>query len=246
MNKKNQFTRLYFTVLSLLILSGCISKPLQNNHVATKLILKKPYTLSNGKHLLHDFPAIDAVGNLQVVIEIPAGSNQKWEVNKATGDLKWEFKHGKPRIVQYLSYPGNYGMVPQTLLAKEAGGDGDPLDVLILGSAVARGSIVSVRPIGVLKLLDEGEQDDKIIAVLLNSELESIQSIKQLNQRFRGITEIIQIWFSNYKGPGRLQSKGFKGREEAKKIINTAIETYQQQQIKNNQYDLNRLIEPID
>ena len=46
----------------------------------------------------------------------------------------------KPREVKYLGYPGNYGMIPRTLLPKELGGDGDPLDVIVLGPAVERGS----------------------------------------------------------------------------------------------------------
>ena len=124
------------------------------------------HTLVGPKNFLKDFEPINSDGTINVVIEIPAGTAAKWEVDKKDGSLKWEFKEGKPRIVKYLGYPGNYGMVPQTLLSKELGGDGDPLDVLVLGKMVPRGSVVDAKLIGILKFLDGGEQDDKLLAVL--------------------------------------------------------------------------------
>ena len=72
------------------------------------------------------------------IVEIPAGACEKWEV-KLDGVMRWDMKDGKPRHVKYLGYPCNYGMVPRTMLGKELGGDGDPLDVLMLGPAVPRG-----------------------------------------------------------------------------------------------------------
>ena len=86
---------------------------------------------------------------------------------------------------------------------------------------------MSARPIGVLKLLDDGEQDDKIIAILLNSPLDRISSIEELRREFNGVTDILEIWFSNYKGPGKMEAKGFKGVAEARNIIKTAVLTYQ-------------------
>ncbi len=121
--------------------------------------------------------------------------NEKWEIDKITGHLEWEFKDSQPRIVKYLGYPGNYGMIPRTLLPKERVGDGDPLDVIVLGPAVPRGSILKARLIGVMKMLDNGEQDDKLIAVMLDSPLGNIKSIVELDQRFNGITQILDNWF---------------------------------------------------
>ena len=177
------------------------------------------YELISEKHLVKDYPAFADSKNINVVVEIPTGTNGKWEVDKASGNLMWEFKNGKPRIVNYLGYPGNYGMVPRTSLPKELGGDGDPLDVLIIGSAIPRGSVVEARPIGILKLLDGGEQDDKIIAVWAGSEVGNIKSIEELNEKFNGVMQIIEIWFSNYKGPGEMVSKGFGSADDAYKMI---------------------------
>jgi inorganic pyrophosphatase len=119
-------------------------------------------------------------------------------------------------------------MVPKTLLPKSMGGDGDPLDVLVLSESVPRGSVVQVKLIGILKMLDDGEQDDKLIAVHTNTPFFEINSIKELDERFEGISKITEIWFSNYKGKGRMVSNGYDGPEEAQKVLKAAIEAYQE------------------
>ena len=163
---------------------------------------------------------------LQAVIEIPAGTIDKWELNKSNGQLEWEIVNGKPRKVNYLGYPGNYGFIPQTLLSKEQGGDGDPLDVLILGPPVERGSIQKCKIIGVLKLTDDTENDDKIIAVSQNSQMYKVNDILEMENEFNGVLDIVEIWFKNYKGQRFLNSRGYRGKAEANSIINKAIEQY--------------------
>ena len=111
-------------------------------------------------------------------------------MDKEGGGLKWNFKKGKPRVLKYIGYPGNYGMVPRTLLPKELGGDGDPLDIILLGPPLNRGDVVSAKLMGVLKLLDNREQDDKLIAVQFNSPLKKSNSLKELDKQFPGIKEI--------------------------------------------------------
>ena len=186
------------------------------------------YTLKGPQSFLDGYPAITAEGWVNVVIEIPAGTNAKWEVSKPDGLLRWEKKSGKPRLVKYLGYVGNYGMVPRTLLAKEDGGDGDPLDVLVLGPAVPRGSVIPVKIIGVLRLLDRGEQDDKLIAVPIHGATLTADSLKQLERDYPGILNIIEIWFTRYKGPGKMKSKGFGDSGEAQDILNRAVRTFKQ------------------
>ena len=212
----------------LLIFLVVFMKPLlgEATEKTSNIISNNEYIFANEKHLIKDYPAFSTSGNVNVVVEIPAGTNAKWEVDKSTGELRWELKNGKPRIVSYLGYPGNYGMIPRTLFSKELGGDGDPLDVIVIGKALPRGSVVEARAIGVLKLLDDGEQDDKIIAVMSDSELGKISSIEELNREFQGITEILEIWFSNYKGLGKIQSKGYASASEALDIIETASKAY--------------------
>ena len=184
------------------------------------------YTLIGERSFLSGYPALNKDASVNVVVEIPSGSTAKWEVSKPEGQLKWEFKKGKPRVVNYLGYPGNYGMIPRTLLPKELGGDGDPLDVIVLGPAVARGSVVRVKIIGVLRLLDRGEQDDKLIAVMAGTPMYSVNSMAELDQNYAGVSTIIEHWFSHYKGPGKMQTKGFAEAKDAMTILDAAIKAF--------------------
>jgi len=168
-------------------------------------------------------------GTVRAIVEIPTGTSAKWEVSKDDPRaVYWELKDDKPRIVQYLGYPGNYGAIPGTALPKELGGDGDPLDVLVLGQAVPRGELVGVRLIGVLKMLDDGEQDDKLIAVLTaDSPFAGIESMAQLDSEFPGVSEIVNIWFSSYKGPdGGMEALGFEDAEAARAVLDAAAANY--------------------
>ena len=227
MHIKRRSIEISLILIFLLSLIGCTAttNKICLNH-AKNLYSLDQYTLAGEKHLIRDYPSIDSEGNIIVVVEIPTGTNAKWEVDKATGHLKWEFKKKKPRVVRYLGYPGNYGMIPRTILPKELGGDGDPLDIIVIGPAVPRGSVVQARLIGVLEMLDNGEKDDKLIAVLSNSPLAKVSSIEELSREFKGITEILEIWFSNYKGPGKMESKGFGDVSQAHKILHAAIAAY--------------------
>ena len=188
--------------------------------------LADEYTIIGEKNYLTGYAPIDAEGNINVVIEIPTGTTAKWEVEKSTGNLTWEFVNGKPREVKYLGYPGNYGMIPRTLLPKELGGDGDPLDVIVLGPAVERGAVLKTKIIGMLKLLDRGEQDDKLVAVLAGSPFFKVNSIEELDSTFTGASTIISTFFSNYKGLGKMKAMGWKNEVEAKKVLDYSINAY--------------------
>ena len=102
----------------------------------------------------------------------------------------------------------------------------DPIDVIVLGPSVPRGSVVKARVIGVLKLLDGGEQDDKILAVLDGDPLAEAASVAELDEKFPGITRIIQTWFESYKGPGEMEAGGFDGPDEAMRVIQAAAAAF--------------------
>lgn len=181
-------------------------------------------------NLLTDFSPKFKDGDINVVIEISAGTLEKWEVNKHNGNLEWDKINNIPRVINYISYPANYGMIPRTLLPKEQGGDGDPLDVIVLGTAIKRGKIIKSKLIGVMYLIDKGEQDDKLIAIAENSPLYNVNNITELNEKYNGVTQILKLWFSNYKGFGKMKFKGFGTKKEAKKIVEYAIKQYQKQE----------------
>nr|WP_321234174.1 inorganic diphosphatase [uncultured Psychroserpens sp.] len=179
------------------------------------------------KNLLEGFDPVLNNGNINVVIEIPTGTNKKFEVNKTTGVLRLEtLEDGKPRLIDYLPYPFNYGMIPRTLLPKNLGGDGDPLDVFVLGQPIERGTVIECKLIGILKLLDQGEQDDKLIAVSINSRFYDVNNLEELEDKFPGILEISRIWFTNYKGKGKMQFKGFDNTSVSDSILNMSIAAY--------------------
>jgi len=183
-----------------------------------------------GTEELMGLKAMNDDGTIKVIIEIPSGTSAKWEVSKDDPKaVYWELKNDKPRIINYLGYPANYGSIPGTALPKELGGDGDPLDVIVLGQAVPRGTVADVRVIGVLKMLDGGEQDDKLIAVLAkDSPFAHIESMAQLDSEFAGVSQIIDLWFASYKGPdGGMEGKGFEDAATARAVLEAAAANFE-------------------
>lgn len=176
--------------------------------------------------LLRSITPRDTAGLVRVVVEIPAGTNAKWEVNKQTGRLAWEQRDGRPRVVAFLPYPGNYGFVPRTLLPRALGGDGDPLDVLVLGPAVPRGSVIAVRLLGVLAMQDGGETDDKLIAILPDGPFGEVGSLAELRTRYPGALDVVASWFAHYKGPGVVAIGAYADRTVADSILQTAIAAF--------------------
>ncbi len=157
--------------------------------------------------------------DLNVIIEVGIGGEPiKYEMNKEAGTLFVDrFLHTPMR------YPGNYGFVPHTL-----SDDGDPIDVLVANTRpIAPGAVINVRPVGVLKMEDDGGQDEKIIAVpspKLTKRYINVHTITDLPQ----ITlDQIRHFFEHYKDlePGKwVKVIGWGGAEEAKTLILEAIE----------------------
>ena len=185
-------------------------------------------------NFLSDVKAISEDGAINAVIEIPAGTINKWALDKSSGEIRWEKINKKPRVINYIGYPGNYGMIPRTLLSKEKGGDGDPLDIIVLGPPVETARVLKCKIIGVLYLQDGGEQDDKLIAVSRDAPMYAVNSIDELKENYKGIAAIIHLWFINYKGPGKMESSGFGNQKAAIKILQTAMKDYQSNDTKRN------------
>jgi inorganic pyrophosphatase len=169
-------------------------------------------------NLYTDLGAWNDDGSVNAVIEIPQGDVRKFETDVVTGRLFWELKKGTPRTVAYLGYPANYGMVPRTL-----GGDGDPLDVLVIGRTELRGAVAPVTVVGVMRMVDGGDPDDKLIAVLPGSPFDGL-GLAELEQM--GVTSILRTWFESYKGPGEIVVKGFEGRAAAEQVLLEAMKAY--------------------
>ena len=165
---------------------------------------------------------------VNAVIEIPAGSNEKWEVNKQTGHLEWEVQDDGYRVINYLPYPANYGMVPQSWLPADQGGDDDPIDIFVLGPRAEIGSEIRARVIGVVKMIDHGEQDDKLLAVDPDSWFRNVETLAELETEFPGIVTIITTWLESYKGQDAdVEITGVEDETEATNLLQMAIEAYQ-------------------
>ncbi len=171
------------------------------------------YRMLSNKHLINDVSYKDGDA-YQILVEIPTGSRQKWEINHKSGHIAWEVKNGKPREVKFLGYPGNYGFIPQT-----RSGDGDPLDIIVLSESARRGEILTVKVIGMLKLEDTGEEDTKIIAIDKNGPFSKVSDMKYMLLKYPNVIPIVKEWFEGYKGSGFMLFKGYGNKDETIKHI---------------------------
>ncbi|WP_051568453.1 inorganic diphosphatase [Crocinitomix catalasitica] len=213
----------FILFLGTLLLNSC--NELENNNLVKDKVnseIDNSFNLNEG-NLLKDVNTYDSEGFINALIEIPTGTREKWEVSKKTGQLELNTKKGKPRKIEYLPYPVNYGMIPNTLLPKEEGGDGDPLDIIVIGDPIPKGTVVPCRILGVLKLLDKGEQDDKLIAIRAESQYYDVNNIQELDSAKNDLTKLIEIWFTNYKGPGKMVFQGYGDVSEAMHLLELSI-----------------------
>lgn len=172
-------------------------------------------------NIWHDIsPERITENRFEALIEIPKGCKVKYELDKETGMLRMD-------RVLYTStvYPANYGFIPRTLAA-----DGDPLDVLVLCNEVIYPmTLVTCMPIGVIKMTDSGEPDEKIIAVPVNDpNFKHYYDIKELPQH---IFDEMMHFFEVYK---MLEHKSTTVKEishkyEAIEIIRKCISRYQEE-----------------
>lgn len=159
--------------------------------------------------------------NLNVIIEIPAhGEPVKYEVDKASGALF---------VDRFMStsmhYPCNYGYVPRTLCD-----DGDPLDVLVVAPhPLVVGSVITVRPIGMLKMTDESGMDSKILAVPSNKLTHQYHKVATFEDLPESLIKSIAHFFEHYKDleEGKwVNIDGWFGLEETKQEIMDSVKNY--------------------
>jgi len=155
---------------------------------------------------------------VNAIIEIPTNSRAKYELDKESGLLKMD------RVLySSINYPANYGFIPRTYCD-----DQDPLDILVLSQIdVVPMCIVQAKVIGVMRMLDEGEADDKIIAVALNDmSVNHFNDISELPEHF---IKLMRNFFEDYK---KLENKSvkvedFQKKEVAMEIVEQSIKDYQ-------------------
>jgi inorganic pyrophosphatase len=172
-------------------------------------------------HAWHDVsPGNEVPRDFQAVIEIPLGSNVKYELDKASGLLRVD------RIIHSaVYYPANYGFIPQTYAE-----DDDPLDVLVLcQEAVQPLALIKARAIGLMTMIDSGATDDKIIAVATNDpEFNSYLEARDLPPHR---LLVLRRFFQDYK---QLEGKQVQVDEirpayAALKVIESSMARYQRE-----------------
>ena len=155
---------------------------------------------------------------INVIVEIPKGSQNKYEYDKKHGVIKLDRVLFSP-----FFYPGEYGIIPQTFAE-----DGDPMDALVLvTNPTYPGVLIESRPIGMLQMKDGGEMDDKILCVAKDDiRFENVNDLSDLEKH---IPKEIAHFFASYK---QLEGKkveilGWKNAASAKKAISAGIKLYQ-------------------
>jgi inorganic pyrophosphatase len=165
-----------------------------------------------------------APDEVNVVVEIPEGSRNKYEYDKELSIFRLDRALHSP-----VFYPGDYGFIPSTL-----GEDGDPLDVIILVAQPSfTGCLIVARPIGVLKMVDQGEGDDKILAVPVGEP--SYYSVNEHTQIFAHTLREIAHFFETYKllEDKATQSLGWQDAAAAKNIILESAQRFRDAEAKN-------------
>ena len=165
-----------------------------------------------------DLSTYSAAGHLQMVVEIPAGTNVKLEYDIETNTFPVDKKNGKDRVIEFLPYLGNYGFIPSTIMDISRGGDGDAVDILLLSEHLPTGTIIEVLPIGVLVLEDSGEKDSKIIVVPIDESLRIMRthSYESFHSEFFEAKQLIQLWFLGYKEGSVIKFISWKDEKAAR------------------------------
>ena len=169
-------------------------------------------------NIWHDIdPAEITPTDFTAVIEIPKGSSCKYELDKKTGIIRLD------RVLYTAThYPANYGFIPRTYAD-----DGDPLDVLVLcAEPIYPLSLVQVYPIGCMRMIDDGKEDDKIIAIPFSDP--TYRGISSIDELPAHIFDEIMHFFTVYKQLENKQTavKELFDRKEAEEIIQSCIQAY--------------------
>ena len=174
-------------------------------------------------NLLHVLPAFanEEKRILNAIVEINAGTINKYEIITESGQLKLD------RVgYSSLAYPFAYGAIPQTWDL-----DNDPIDVCIANvtEPLIPGCLVEARIVGIMKFEDGGEIDDKIIAVLSDDKRnDHIKSIEDLGEHFIKETQYYWENYKHLKKPGTGITKGFSDTDEAVKIVKECEDRYKE------------------
>mgnify|MGYP001048563348 CR=1 FL=1 len=170
------------------------------------------------QHLWHNLaPGPNPPDVIYAVIEVPKGSRNKYEYSKTAGVIKLDRVLYSP-----LHYPGDYGFIPQSFY-----GDGDPLDILVMmNEPTFPGCVIEVRPIGMLRMIDKDQNDDKILAVpSTDPQFDDILDFDDLPRHFPKEVEHFFLVYKQLQGT-TVTSGGWGHASDAKMAIRNALQLY--------------------
>lgn len=169
-------------------------------------------------HPWHDLePGASPPDEMTVVIEIPRGSRNKYELNKKTGLFKLD------RVLySAVHYPGDYGFFPRTYAQ-----DDDPLDALVMVTVPTfPGCAINVRPLGMFRMTDREEMDEKVLCVPVNDPLyDGYQDLSDVPKHYLKEVEHFFAVYKDLEG-ARVHALGWEGRDAAHATIREAIGRY--------------------
>jgi inorganic pyrophosphatase len=170
------------------------------------------------QHLWHNLsPGPNVPEVVYAVVEVPKGSRNKYEYSKSAGVIKLDRVLYSP-----LHYPGDYGFVPQSYY-----GDGDPMDILVMmNEATFPGCVIEARPIGMLRLLDRGEHDDKILAVpATDPQFDEIHTLGNMAKHFLREVEHFFVVYKQLQGM-QVVSEGWVDADSAREAVLESLRLY--------------------
>ena len=196
-----------------------MNRPALSAAFATAMLLAGPSSAEFVNPI--DFPQSGDPTDVQVVIEIPAGSFTKYELDAKTGHIFVD--RFQSMSVVYLT---NYGSIPSTV-----GPDGDPLDALVITrQPIYPGALIRVRPIGIMKMIDGGDVDDKIVAVPISKLDPTYDEIKTIDDLPAIERSRIEQFFAVYKklpdGRKVVEMKGFDGVNAAVDMLKSGLDKF--------------------
>ena len=217
----------------------------------------------------HDIPlyADKNKGVFNMVVEIPRWTNAKMEICKEEplNPIKQDTKKGKLRFVKNIfphkGYIWNYGALPQTYedpehTTPETGtqGDSDPIDVCEIGYKIhERGSVVQVKPVGVMCLIDDGETDWKVLAIdVTDPKADAVNDVEDLEKHFPGLLRATYEWFKYYKVPDDKPENKFafdgecKNKEYALGVIEETFGQWQELVKRGGEHSIDRTNTCVD
>ncbi len=190
--------RLYF-VFFIFVLLSCSSKVITYN----------------------ELNSFDEHNQLQAVIENPQGTNAVINYNSTKNRFEQDTINGRTKEIEFLAYPVNMGFIPSTHIDDNRKDSHKNFDVLVLGEVLKTGQIVSVKPIGILRLKENGKLNQKILSIPIDKDLQTlnIKNFKDLSKNHSKVREMIGEWFQFYDKSSNVEILGWSDEKMALKEV---------------------------